>query len=173
MWFIFTPPQIATFLSPPGFPFGFLPIPAWPGAMLPQPGMKQGMLCIDESCEVLTRDGPRRLADVQIGDELLTPDGDFRRVIDKDFGRVWAQRLDDYVKISVGDASVVLTRDHIIGGKPAGEWCDGDEMILSNGDVGTVFVESPVDSNLTPDQADLLAAALTISARNIRDKDRR
>lgn len=137
-WFVFTPAQIATFLSPPGFPFGFLPIPKFP------------LFCVDESCEVMTPDGSQRLSDIQIGDEVLTPHGDFRKVVGKDFGRVWRERRHDYVKISASKWSVVLTRDHFIAGKPAGEWCDGDTMRLRDGTLIRIHVQ-PAESNFSGD----------------------
>ena len=99
-----------------------------------------GYACVDESCQVVTRAGPRSIGDIRIGDEVLTPSGEFRRVIDKDFGRIWNQRVNDYVRISTPDGSIVLTRDHIIGGRPAGEWGDGDAITLQNGEVATVTV---------------------------------
>ncbi len=123
-----------------GFTWVAVPAPWQQNVLMPQGPKQMAGLCVDQSCELITRDGPRRLADVQIGDTVLTPDGEFRKVIDKDFGRVWAQRLDDYVKITAGEFSIVLTRDHIIGGKPAGEWLDGDMMTLRGGERVAVTV---------------------------------
>ncbi len=109
-----------------------------------------GGACIDESCRIVTRAGPRSIGDIRIGDEVLTPSGEFRRVIDKDFGRVWNQRLNDYVRISTPDGSIVLTRDHIIGGRPAGEWGDGGAMSLQNGEVASVTIR-PASSEVSGD----------------------
>lgn len=109
-----------------------------------------GFACVDESCEVITRDGPRRLADVRIGDAILTPGGEFRKVVDKDFGRVWDHRRNDYVRISTPDGSIVLTHDHILGGRPAGLWREGDTMSLRTGEVVSVTVR-PATSEVSGD----------------------
>lgn len=101
-----------------------------------------GFACVDESCQIVTRAGPRRIGDIRIGDEVLTPGGEFRRVIDKDFGRIWNERRNDYVRISTSAGSIVLTRDHFIGGRPAGEWGDGDAITLQNGQVASVAIRA-------------------------------
>ncbi len=109
-----------------------------------------GYACVDESCQVVTRAGPRSIGDIRIGDEVLTPGGEFRRVIDKDFGRIWNQRRNDYVQISTPAGSIVLTRDHFIGGRPAGEWGDGGAMTLRSGEVASVTVR-PATSEVSGD----------------------
>ncbi len=113
-------------------------------------GKMAGFACVDESCQIVTRAGPRRIGDIQIGDEVMTPNGEFRRVIDKDFGRIWNERRNDYVRISTSAGSIVLTRDHFIGGRPAGEWGDGDAITLQNGEVAAVTVR-PATSEVSGD----------------------
>ncbi len=110
----------------------------------------KGYACVGESCQIVTRVGLRRIGDIRIGDEVLTPSGEFRRVIDKDFGRIWNERRNDYVRISTPAGSIVLTRDHIIGGRPAGEWGDGGAMTLQNGEVASVTVQ-PATSEVSGD----------------------
>jgi len=147
-WVVIQPPVFQNVLVPqnlgPFLPFMNM-MPQWPG------GPKgNAQLCVDGASRLVTPDGPRRLADIRIGDEVLTPCGEFRRVVDKDFGSVWDERRNDYVRISTPCGSIVLTRDHIIGGKPAGQWRDGDAMTLRNGEVISVTVR-PATSEVSGD----------------------
>jgi hypothetical protein len=147
-WVVIQTPVFQNVLVPqnlgPFLPFMNM-MPQWPG------GPKgNAQLCVDGASRLVTPDGPRRLADIRIGDEVLTPCGEFRRVVDKDFGSVWDERRNDYVRISTPRGSIVLTRDHIIGGKPAGQWRDGDVMTLRNGEVISVTVR-PATSEVSGD----------------------
>ena len=56
----------------------------------------------------------------------------------------------DWLDLTPKDGSIVLTRDHVIGGKPAGQWRDGDKMTLRDGVVVTVTVK-PAASTISGD----------------------
>ena len=58
--------------------------------------------------------------------------------------------LDDYIRISTPAGTIVLTRDHLIGGRPADEWGDGEAMALQNGEVVAVNVR-PATSEVSGD----------------------
>jgi hypothetical protein len=80
------------------------------------------MMCIDASATVTTPAGERPLSEIQIGDLVEDLHGIPTRVIAKDCGLPHKQRYGDYVLITKNDRSLIATRDHVIDGKPAGDW---------------------------------------------------
>lgn len=80
----------------------------------------KGPFCIDGSAKIDTATGPKALADVQVGDDVLSSDGTFSKVVDKDYGL--SQRPEDFVRITDGEKSLIVTVDHVVCGVPAGQW---------------------------------------------------
>ena len=89
--------------------------------------------CIAEPCHVSTADRPKRLADVEIGDEVFTPDG-FHKVLWKDHGFVPEDRRERTIQVMVeGGKYVVLTESHFVNGRPAKDLQVGDALETYNG----------------------------------------
>ncbi len=86
--------------------------------------------CIDGDAELVTPDGMRKLKDIQVGDKAMNCHGEFIEVVWKDYGSPAEEN--EYVELSCGARSLIVTVDHFIGGKPAGEWDVGEEMELYN-----------------------------------------
>jgi hypothetical protein len=90
-------------------------------------GKMNPMQCIDGAAELQTEGGHVTLANVPIGAKVMSANGTFQSVADKDYGKPWDSRRDDFVKIESGGRTLILTEDHVVGGKPAGEW-DHEEV---------------------------------------------
>ena len=78
--------------------------------------------CIDGDAMLETVDGKVSLADVQIGDEVLSANGTHQKVVNKDYGMPYASRHDDFIKITLDGNFLILPKDHIVAGKPAAYW---------------------------------------------------
>ena len=88
--------------------------------------------CIDGNAVLRMPNKPRMLKDVEIGDKVLNVRGDYVEVVAKDYGRPHEERNGDYVELSCGAHSIIVTKDHHVGGKPAGDWHVGEEMTFYN-----------------------------------------
>ena len=88
------------------------------------------MGCIDGLVIVETDIGFKPLSDVEVDESVRTPDGTFKLVISKDYGLPHKGREGDYILITTEKGSIVLTKEHIIGGKRADEWKNGDTLLL-------------------------------------------
>lgn len=80
------------------------------------------LACIDGDAMLETVDGRVSLAEVQIGDEVLSANGTHQEVVNKDYGMPYASRSNDFIKITLDENSLILTKDHIVAGKPAAYW---------------------------------------------------
>ncbi len=81
--------------------------------------------CIDADAMIATPNGDIPLREIQVGDLILNDRDEPKRVLFKDLGEPWDERKGHYVEVrSFGLDSLVLTRDHVIGGKPAIDWED-------------------------------------------------
>ena len=89
--------------------------------------------CIDSNAIVTTLNGARCLKDVEIGDSVLCSNGNWVHVMGKDDGIPHPQRANDYIRLMAGGSPITLTKDHVIGGKPAGDWKVGEEMEMEGG----------------------------------------
>lgn len=89
--------------------------------------------CIDGNAEIATPIGMVPLCGIKIGDTVLDADGVPRKVVNRDFGKPHPNRMGDYVALVCDDGSLVLTKDHVIDGKPAGEWMVGETIRRQNG----------------------------------------
>jgi hypothetical protein len=65
---------------------------------------------------------------VEPGDEVLSDDGEFYPVVGKDCGTVEPEMRHDLVRIVAGDAILEATPDHVVDGKPAGQWRPGEKL---------------------------------------------
>lgn len=93
--------------------------------------------CIAADSEVLTPFGPKTIEAIEPGDCVLADDGQFRRVVGKDCGQ--AEDRSDLLAIQTADGGIVATADHVIDGKPAGEWVAGE--LIRVGGTPTVILD--------------------------------
>lgn len=105
--------------------------PAIAGSAAPAIGATVGKIiaqyCLDGETPIRTPAGPRKLKDIHVGDTVIGDDGAAAEVLERDYGAPWDHRRDDYLMIDIGRARrIILTKDHIIGGKPAVGWQVGD-----------------------------------------------
>lgn len=91
-------------------------------------GKAMAMVCIDGDAMLETVAGQVSLADVRIGEEVTSADARLKKVVGKDYGLPHALRQDDFVTIDAQGRTLTLTVDHIVSGKPAGDWKAGDVM---------------------------------------------
>lgn len=91
--------------------------------------------CVDATATVDTPDGDCRISDVEIGDEVLGSDGEYHVVVTKDCGKPHAARNGDYVTITQDDTELICTFDHVVDGKPAGEWPHTTADAVLSGDL--------------------------------------
>ena len=78
--------------------------------------------CIDGEAMVMTPEGQKPIRDVQIGDLVQSVAGIYAPVIKKDYGAPHESRKGEYIELAVGANRLILTRDHIVFGKPADHW---------------------------------------------------
>lgn len=142
---------------------GLAPAPSFPdttGATLGAAGIQGGSTiaaaglaakifvpqrCIDANARLTTKHfGEIALNHVRVGDEILCPDGDYHRVIDVDLGVPIKSRRDMYITIDTDIGSIIITADHPIGGKPAGEWKRGEK--IDNVEIKSITRADPVVS---------------------------
>lgn len=90
--------------------------------------------CVDGEADVNTQVGIKRLKNIKIGDEVYVGKARFARVTERDYGESWPERKDDFVTITAHGsgtrASITLTKDHPVAGKPASEWKVGERIVL-------------------------------------------
>ena len=89
--------------------------------------------CLDIRTPLRTRGKFILLRDIKTGDLILNADGKWRTVVAKDMGTAPKWRWADFVELKCEKyPSIVLTRDHVINGKPAGSWKVGDRLSRAN-----------------------------------------
>jgi len=71
------------------------------------------------------------LMNVEVGDEVVTPSGETRKVLYKDYGT--SPIRDQHVQIITNLGPIVCTRDHRIGGFLADEWLPGEKIEMAGG----------------------------------------
>ncbi len=106
------------------------------------------MACIDSEAGISTPDGHKPLREVEVGSTVLNADGEPKTVVLKDHGRPHAERFDDYVRLTKDGRSLVVTTDHVVDGRPAGEWdSDPDATVEKAGHVpsGDLLLEDGSD----------------------------
>ena len=88
------------------------------------------------------------LDDVQVGDLVRAGHGSFAEVLKEDFGAPQPERYDDFVCVRTDLGKLVLTADHVIGGRPAAEWRLREQMFTPIGPaiVRAVEEHAPVAS---------------------------
>ena len=84
--------------------------------------------CLDENATVRTRRGDVAMKDVEHGDLVLGADDAYHAVVAKDHGWVPPAERAAHVELKTGRRSLIVTADHPVGGRPAGEWKTGDAM---------------------------------------------
>lgn len=89
--------------------------------------------CIDSESMIDTPLGPKPLCAIYVGDQVIGSDGKPHTVTDRDCGQPHPDRRNDYISISCDEGSLVCTKDHVIDGKPAGQWTVGDVMHRKEG----------------------------------------
>lgn len=89
--------------------------------------------CIDANTEVLTPRGPVVLAGIVPGDSVMGEDRKYHEVLAKDCGTVPEEGQKTMVRICTKTACIDATPDHVIGGKPAGQWRPGDRIATDDG----------------------------------------
>jgi hypothetical protein len=147
------PPDEATYLqSAAGLGQGWAPAPQPPGADWVTPLVGAGgavagaaimskvmfVVCLSGDSKVQTPAGALPLSAITVGDQVFCPDGKYRKVRFLDYGTPHPARANDYIEITTDFGSITLTKDHVIGGKPAGEWKVGETM---QGVAGPMLVE--------------------------------
>lgn len=85
-------------------------------------GKIMASVCIDGDAKLQTAEGRVSLADVQIGDQVLSANGTYHRIVNEDYGMPQASRHGDFIKITTGEESLVVTKDHIVGCARAETW---------------------------------------------------
>lgn len=88
--------------------------------------------CLSADTPVRTRSGAVRLADVEMGDEVLGEYGSYHRVVAKDCGIVDESAQGDLLVIHAGGFQVTCTPDHVIEGTPAEDWRVGDLVTVND-----------------------------------------
>lgn len=88
------------------------------GGLITAASIKAASLWCIDGAALLIRPGGNMtpLAYIAVGDLVLNEDGDFRAVIDKDYGMPHYDRLGDFIKIRdvANKRSLICTKDHII-----------------------------------------------------------
>ena len=70
-----------------------------------------------------------QISTVEVGEAILCEDGEYHRIVAIDSGDIpESPEREKYVKLVAGSHEVVLTVKHPVGGKPAGEWKNGEEI---------------------------------------------
>lgn len=110
----------------PSIASGFAPVGGAVAAKAISP-----QFCVDGETPILTPDGPRPLKEIGIGDEVINQQGRTIEVVDRDYGIPIERRRNDYIMIQLaanGGPRIICTRDHLVGGRMAGEWRVGEGM---------------------------------------------
>jgi len=84
--------------------------------------------CIDGESMVFTPLGGKPLEMVSPEDKVLGADGNFHKVVAKDYGFVEDAERIPHVRIWAGRRQITLTEDHPIQGKAAKDWRVGDTI---------------------------------------------
>ncbi len=113
------------------------------GASLSIAGFGGGYTCIDGNSLVATPAGLRSLFHVKPGDEVYDDKMEPRKVLAVDYGTVPEEFQNEHVILATEAGSIILTKDHPIGGKPAGEWVVGDQITMAGGKVAEVVRVMP------------------------------
>ena len=97
--------------------------------------------CIDGLATLICPTGTRRLRDIRVGHEVLTPTG-FKKVTKLDYGTPPLERSHDFIQIITDSGRINCTVDHYIGGKAAGEWKVGDTIPMGGEFYENLFVST-------------------------------
>lgn len=103
--------------------------------------------CIDGSAQIRMADGSKKtLSLVKKGDKVKGgTTGVDCTVLDLDYGAPHPERKFDYVRVSTGKKSLILTKDHPINNVPAGQIHVGDVLYTEDGNETVTDVQS-IDS---------------------------
>jgi len=87
--------------------------------------------CISARSEVITEArGPVPQAGVLPGDRVLGADGQYHDVVAKDCGTVVEEMQAQMVLVGTEQNVIIATPDHVLDGKPAGQWKPGDKITV-------------------------------------------
>ncbi len=109
-----------------------------------------GGICIGED-SVIDGENPKTLRDVRIGDMVLSADGNLQAVVAKHFVD---NRFDDdrwdatFIRLHKDKRDILVSVDHVIDGKPAGEWAESDQAWSDKAErmfVGDILLEDGSD----------------------------
>lgn len=121
-----------SFLGPLGAGAGAAGTAAGFGALFGEGAASIGLFkafivaCLAANTEIATEAGTRRLADIQLGERVLTPVG-YAKVVAKDFGAPHESN-NNFVRLVTTTGNVVLTKTHKIAGRPVSDLHIGDEI---------------------------------------------
>jgi len=149
--------------QPPGSTPPFIPPPQ--GTNNQGQGFKSFQGCVDGDAMIEMADGSlKALKAVQIGDLVLNAEGSPEKVIDKDYGLPHEERRGDYIVLRSDYNMLVITNDHLMGGKPAGELPHDPHPSVVSGDLelesggGYIANGFPVDSMMSLNQVSVVGA---------------
>jgi hypothetical protein len=77
--------------------------------------------CVDADTWVFTPQGEKKIKDIKPGDTVLTEEDRFVAVVEVVCGPTPKEREDEFVRIDTGMESLVVTKDHVVSGVPAGQ----------------------------------------------------
>ena len=116
----------------PGTDYGALSVNAGTTLLT---GKIMATVCIDGDSRLDTKLGKVSLADVQLGDEVMSSSGTYQKIVNKDYGMPHVSRRGDFIKITTGKESLVVTKDHVVGGKLAEDWPHEKAVPVHCGDI--------------------------------------
>lgn len=97
--------------------------------------------CIDGLATLICPTGTRRLRDIRVGHEVLTPNG-FKKVTKLDYGTPPLERAHDFIQIITDSGRINCTVDHYVGGKAAGLWKVGETIPMGGEFYENLFVST-------------------------------
>ena len=89
--------------------------------------------CLSADSEVITPVGPRKLSQIDVGDQVLAADEAYHEVVDLDCGAPHAERHGDYLMLRTDYHWIIATKDHVVGGKAMERWRAGEMIQPYNG----------------------------------------
>lgn len=128
-----------------------------------------GGFCVEDSAILSTPDGGKTLAEIKVGDEVKNNRGQWRKVKRKEYifpigsgawtvvlsaagsedvvlprEAVWPKLPEEncFVRLSTASGSITTTKDHVVAGKPAGDWKEGDTISWGYGVVSIEKIDN-------------------------------
>jgi hypothetical protein len=110
-------------VQPPGFSASSLIGPSiGAGGMITAASIiATAVICIDGESRIATADGSTLLKNVRVGDRVRSAHGGCREVVAKHL-RQYTGDDSWYIRLTMNGRFIIISRDHPIEGRPAGEW---------------------------------------------------